>query len=215
MSWRSAIAALALASLAAQPAAAHDGQDHGSGVAEPGAAATVVIEPMDPVAEEKARAYFTDLPVVTQDGKELRFFSDVLKDRVVLISLFFTNCKGACPLTTARLAEVQDILGDELGRNFTMISISLDPERDTVPAVKAYADKFEARDGWLFLTGKPENLKEITRRLGHVSANVEEHNTHYFIGNVAEARWVKVRPNAPALGIVEELRRIAGLPVGD
>ncbi|HSA83080.1 MAG TPA: SCO family protein [Geminicoccaceae bacterium] len=203
----SRLALAALLALGAWPAAAHDGASHPAPTAPEGAATPIVARPAE---EERARQYFTDLPVVTQDGQELRFFSDVLKDRVVLIGLFFTRCTEACPLTTAALAEVQDLLGEDLGRDFALISLTLDPENDTPEVLKSYAEKFHPRDGWLFLTGNPENVRFITRRLGHTGDDIRAHATQYFLGNVKLARWTKLAPNLPPAAIAEHFRRMAG-----
>src|SRR5262245_23297244 len=86
--------------------------DHGSPA--PGGSA-LQERGMQSLRQEKARSYFTDLPVVAQDGKERRFFSDILKDKVVLIYLFFTSCENTCPVINQALANVQDMLGDRLG----------------------------------------------------------------------------------------------------
>ncbi len=160
-------------------------------------------------AEEKARRYFTDLPVVSQDGKEMRFYSDVLKDRVVLVSLFYTNCTGMCPINNAKLAEVQDLLGDSLGENIFLVSVTLDPETDTPEVLKDYASKFEAKEGWLFLTGEKDDIKAITRRLGQTSPQIETHNPFFMLGNVGAAHWTKLRPNVPAEAIAARLRLMA------
>src|SRR5262245_38874617 len=88
---------------------------------------------LETIREDKARTYFTDLPVVAQDGQERRFFSDVLKDKVVLIYLFYTSCENTCPVINQALANVQDMLGDRLGSEIVLISITTDPTRDTVP----------------------------------------------------------------------------------
>lgn len=165
--------------------------------------------------EEKARRYFTDLPVVTQDGEELRFFSDVLKDRVVLVSLFYTNCTGMCPINNAKLAEVQDLLGDRLGRNIFLVSVTLDPENDTPEVLKDYASKFEAKKGWIFLTGKKDDLKKITYRLGQTSPQIATHNPLFMLGNVGAAHWSKLRPNVPAEAVAMRLRLMADDIVAD
>jgi protein SCO1/2 len=194
-----------LLALGAWPAAAHDGSPHAVPTVATGATAAPIVA--STAEEERARQYFTDLPVVTQEGRELRFFSDVLKDRVVLIGLFYTRCKEACPLTTAALAEVHDLLDEE--RDFVLISLTLDPEHDTPEVLKDYAAKFEAGDGWLFLTGKPENVKFITRRLGHTGDEIAAHATQFFLGNVKMARWTKLAPNLPPALIAEHVRRMA------
>src|SRR5262249_25566341 len=72
--------------------------------------------------------YFPNLPVVTQDGKTLKFYDDVIKDKIVLISFVYTNCPDICPLATARIAQVEDKLGDMVGRDIFFISMTVDPE---------------------------------------------------------------------------------------
>ncbi len=190
----------------ASMAAAHDGSSH----AELGKLLTNTAVTAQPNgAEQKARQYFTDLPVVTQDGQQLRFFTDVLKDHVVLVSLFYTNCTGMCPLTNQKLAEVQDLLGDEFGQKFRFVSVTLEPETDTPEVLKDYAEKFEAKDGWLFLTGEKKDLEQITNRLGQAGREKETHNPFMMIGNVGIARWSKIAPNVPGEIIAARLRQMA------
>lgn len=208
MPWKSVIAILGLLSLAALPASA-DGthEDEQSATRLP----TVKIPEVDPERAAKSRKYFTDLPVVTQDGETMRFYSDVLESQVVLVSLFYTECTGMCPITNAKLAEVQDLLGEQLGHGVRIVSITLDPETDTPEVLKEYAAKFDAREGWLFLTGKNEDLKTITYRLGQVDSKIETHNPMIMAGNVNRAQWTKLRPNMPAPAIVERVRFLAGV----
>jgi protein SCO1 len=159
--------------------------------------------------QDKALRYFTDLPVVAQDGKERRFFSDVLMDKVVLIYLFFTNCENTCPVINQKLANVQDLLGDRLGADITMISITTDPARDTPPVVKHYSEHFEPRPGWLFLSGEKQNIETIVRRLGHTAPDPTAHTTFLMVGDVAKGKWTKLRPTASETEIAEMLRVLA------
>src|SRR5712691_12730776 len=75
--------------------------------------------------------YFPNLPVVTQDGKTLRFYDDVIKGKIVVISFIYTSCPDICPLTTARMAQVEEKLGAVVGRDIFMVSMTVDPENDT------------------------------------------------------------------------------------
>jgi protein SCO1/2 len=124
--------------------------------------------------EEDNRRFFTDLPIVTQEGKEVRFYTDLLKDKVVLINFFYTNCPTAPP-EMEKMAAIQKTLGERIGNGIFLISISVDPERDTVKAVREYAEKYGARKGWIFLTGKKENLGVINRKLGNTRPEPESH----------------------------------------
>lgn len=159
--------------------------------------------------DERARAYFTDTELVTQSGKPVRFYSDMLKGKVVLVSLFFTECTGMCPTINASLAEAQELLDDRMGRDIVFISITLDPETDTTEVVREYAANFDAGKGWHFLTGKPADIKTVTRKLGHAASTPAEHTGVLILGNVATATWTKMAPGAPPVAIVEKLKLLA------
>lgn len=194
--------------VALSPLAAIAQHDHGAH--SPDASTPTKEQTRSPAAlRTDARGYFTDLPVIAQDGKERRFFSDVLKDKVVLIYLFFTNCESTCPMINQKLANVQNLLGDRLGTDITLISITTDPANDTPPVVKEYSENFVSRPGWLFLTGDPRNIDAIVRRLGHTSQDPKAHVTFLMVGNVAKAKWTKLRPTASEAEIAEVLRFLA------
>jgi protein SCO1/2 len=192
-----------LAALSA-PSSIAQHHDHGSHSAAGGSPEVEVRTPA--VRQEKALSYFTDLPVIAQDGKERRFFSDVLKDKVVLIYMFFTNCESTCPVINQKLANVQDLLGDRLGNDVTLISITTDPARDTPSVVKHYSEYFDPKPGWLFLTGERRNIETIVRRLGHTSDDPAAHVTFLVIGDVAKGKWTKLKPTASEAEIVQALR---------
>lgn len=142
--------------------------------------------------------YFPNIPLVTQDGKAVKFFDDVIKDRVVAVNFIFTSCTDSCPLETARLLEVQKLLGDRLGKDVFFYSISIDPETDTPAVLKDYAAKFgiDTR-GWTFLTGKRDDITLLRQRLGLYMAELEgtkDHNLSLIVGNQKTGRWQKASP---------------------
>lgn len=158
-------------------------------------------------SEEKAREYFTNLEVIDQDGNRLRFYDDVLSGKVVVINFIFTNCQGACPLMTQNLKMVRDMLGVELGKDIHFVSISIDPVRDTPAAMKEFAEKqYADEDGWRFVTGDPDNLEYIVKKLGQYNDDVEAHSTLLIAANVRTAHWTKIAPNIPPNGVVDRLR---------
>jgi protein SCO1 len=137
--------------------------------------------------------YFPNVPLTTQDGTVVHFYDDLLKDKIVAIDLIYTQCHDACPLETARLAQVQKMLGDRVGKDIFFYSISIDPERDTPAELKAYAEKFHAGPSWLFLTGKPEDIELISKKLGLYSANWDRdgHAPDLMVGNVPTGQWMR------------------------
>jgi protein SCO1/2 len=139
--------------------------------------------------------YFTNLPLVTQDGKAIHFYDDVLKDKAVLVNLIYTRCSASCPLETAKLAQVQRMLGDRVGKDIFFYSISIDPEHDTPKALKAYAARFHVKPGWTFLTGKKDDIRIIARKLGLASltdaSSRDGHQPSLMIGRDSTGDWVR------------------------
>lgn len=147
--------------------------------------------------DEAAHKYFGDAELVNQNGEHVRFYSDLLKGHVVVINTFFTECSGACPLMSRSYAHIQETLGDRLGKDVFLISLSVDPAVDTPEKLAAYAKRFSAHRGWIFLTGSKENVGEVLKKLG---ASVEERNDHtnlFFIGNLRTGLWKKAFGLAP------------------
>jgi cytochrome oxidase Cu insertion factor (SCO1/SenC/PrrC family) len=160
-------------------------------------------------AEQKARNYFTDLEVVDQNGKPMRFYSDVLRGRVVLINFFFTHCKDACPMATHKMMQVRDLLMDSIKDKVWFVSISIDPEQDTPGAMKAFAKKLQVDESrWLFLTGNKQNLEQIVKKLGQFTQEIEAHSTLMLAGNDKTRHWTRVLPMAPPAGVAQQLRAL-------
>ena len=160
--------------------------------------------------EQKARDYFSNIEVIDQDGQRLKFYDDVLKDKVVAINFIFTNCQGACPLMTRQLTLVRDLLGPDVGEKIHFVSISIDPLRDTPAAMKEFAETHHAdQAAWRFITGDPDDLAAIVKRLGQYNDDVEAHSTLLLAANVRTAHWTKIPPNVPPNGVVERLRLLA------
>lgn len=164
----------------------------------------------DQAAEEKARNYFTDTEVIDQNGNKLRFYSDVLKDRVLLINFIFTNCGDYCPMVTQKLIQTRSQMAESVKDDIWFISISVDPERDTPEAMKAFAKKHGVDESrWIFLTGQTQNLDFIVKRLGQYSKDVESHSTLMLGANTRTRHWTRVMPMATPPDIARQMRELA------
>ena len=135
--------------------------------------------------------YFPNFQVTTQDGKTFRFYDDLIKNKKVVINFIYTDCPDICSLTTARLAAIQERMGDLLGREYFFYSISLDPEKDTPEKLKIFAASFSAGPGWLFLTGAPKDLHLIRYKLGERSRSLSEHRNIIMLGNDRTGEWAR------------------------
>lgn len=158
----------------------------------------------------KAASYFPNHTLVTQDDKTVRFYEDMVKGRIVLINFMFTHCTGVCSPMTANLSKVQSYLGERVGREVSMISISVDPANDTPAVLKAYAAKHKAGPGWYFLTGKKENVDWVLYKLGGYAAEPGQHSSVLIIGNEATGEWVKVHAMSSPADIAAAVTKLSG-----
>lgn len=187
-------------------------EEHQQPAATPAASKGPAVQEVAGGGTLDARSYFTDTELLNQDGETVRFYSDVLAGRVVLLNVIFTSCEDACPLITRKLTEVRKALGEQAGR-VHFISLSSDPQNDSPQALKAYARKHGADDpNWIFLTGDKDKVDLVLGRLGQLSRSPEEHSTLLIAGDVANKRWSKIRPDAPPAAIAQRLQLMT-LPV--
>jgi protein SCO1/2 len=120
-------------------------------------------------SEERRRNRFLNVALTTHEGRQVRFYDDLIKGKTVLLNIMYTVCaaEAICPLGTANLVAVQEILGPRVGRDIFMYSITLDPVNDTPQVLKNYARAFGVKPGWEFLTGEKEEIERLRRNLGY------------------------------------------------
>lgn len=181
---RRALATLALLALAALPVS------------------PVRAQEADP-ATNPALHYFTDVTLVNQYGEPMRLYSDLLQGKVVLINTVFTACTGMCPMLSSTIEKVQAHVGDRVGEDVHLISISVDPENDTPERLAELAERFHAERGWYFLTGEPENVELALRKLGQFTEDPEAHQGILIMGNEKTGLWKKAFGLAGAEKLIE------------
>jgi protein SCO1 len=141
--------------------------------------------------ESAAQKYFTDVVLLNQDNRKMRLYTDLLKDKVVIINAFFATCQGSCLPMNRNLEKVQEALGERLGKEVNIISISVDPIVDTTASLKRYATKLHARPGWYFLTGDKKQVDFALYKVGQFVENKEDHLNIFIIGNERTGLWKK------------------------
>ena len=171
---------------------------------------------MDESAAERRRRRFLNVALTTHEGKTVRFYDDLIKDKTVLLNFSYTNCvsEAVCPLSTANLVKVQTLLASRIGRDIFMYSITLDPEHDTPKVLAKYARAFGVKPGWLFLTGSAADIEALRRSLGYASPDpVEDKDRSQHIGMVRLGiepleRWAACASLARPEWIVQSLIRL-------
>jgi len=148
-------------------------------------------EPNKQKDEQGAKNYFTDVLLVNQNGEKMRFYSDLLEGKVVVINSFFATCTGSCLPLNRNLEKLQKALGEHMGKEVNFVSISVDPTVDTPTNLKAYAKKLNAGPGWYFLTGDKENVDFALKKLGQFVDDKNSHLNIFIIGNERTGLWKK------------------------
>jgi protein SCO1/2 len=153
--------------------------------------------------------YFPNVTLRTHENKSVRFYDDLIAGKFVIINFMYTGCGDICTGMTANLVEVQRLLGERVGRDIFMYSITLQPELDTPEILEGYAETFGVQPGWLFLTGERNDIEAVRRKLGFVDpdtlvdGDLERHIGIIKFGIERLDRWA----GCPALTNSEQIVR--------
>lgn len=155
----------------------------------------------------EGRKNIPNVRVTSQDGQNFHFYDDLVKGKTVLINFFYAECSGICPRMTSNLARIQAALGDRVGRDTFIYSISLKPEQDTPRRLKEYAQMHHIRpgSGWLLLHARRTDMELLRERLGFkdsdpaLDADINQHTGILRFGSDVYDRW----SGYPLLGNVE------------
>lgn len=194
--------ALALAVLAPQAGplfAQHEHHQHQAAAPEPEKVLAQPVSGLD----------IPDVPVVDQDGNDLRFYSDLVKGKVVAINFVFTTCTTICPPMGANFAKLQKILGERAGQDVHLISVSVDPSTDTPERMKAWGQKFGAGPGWTLVTGDRSEITRLLKALGVYTADINDHSPLVLVGNDAKGEWTRAYGLAAPAKVAELIDGVA------
>ena len=196
------------------------------------AGASVVLAQDKPVAprrynftnesprEQIQRRHLPNVELITQDNHKVHFYTDLVKDRRVVIQFMFTHCKDICPMITHNLARVQELLDGRVGKDIFFLSISLSPEEDSPKDLKAYMKSHHAGGaGWTFLTGKPDDILTLRKSLGFYyndpkeDADRNNHSGMLVVGTEPLMRWAMCEGQADAKWIATVIQTEADAPL--
>lgn len=185
------------------------GQERDRGAANPAGKSQERANQTTAAGEQSpAHHYFTDVELINQNGEKMRFYSDLLQNKIVIINSFFGTCQGVCLPMNRNLEKVQQALGEHVGRDVNIISISVDPLIDTPASLKAYAKTLNARPGWYFLTGDKQNVDFALKKIGHFVSDKQDHFNILLIGNERTGLWKKAFALAPVSELIKQVESV-------
>ena len=161
-----------------------------------------------PATESFSAMKIPDAQVFDQSGKELNFYTDLVKGKVVAINFVFTTCTAICPSLTATFRRVQQDAAAR-GLQVQLISISVDPTTDTPERLKDFAAKFKVEPGWAFVTGEKTRIDSVLQALGAAVSNKNDHTPMILIGNEASNYWTRAYGLTSPMKIVDLMAEAA------
>jgi protein SCO1/2 len=167
------------ATLALSPVAAHD---HAAHQAQAGA---------KPVAPQGVRISLADTALLDQDGRSVRLKSDVIGERIVVVDFIYTSCTTVCPVVSAVMAQAQAKLGARVGRDVALLTLTVDPVRDTPARLKEYGGRIGTGPGWTWLTGAKPQVDEALKVFGAYTPNYVDHPPLVLVGDAKAGKWVR------------------------
>jgi protein SCO1/2 len=173
-------------------------------------AATKFAPPL-PGREVMRRRYFPNVELITHEGKKVRFYDDLLKDKIVVLSLMYASCEGVCPVITANLMKARKLLPEAARAQVHFYSLTIKPEEDTPRKLREYAEMHGTGPGWLFLTGSPEDVELLRHKLGYVDIDPEvdrdksRHSGMVRFGNEPLAQWATCQGEAKPEWMAREI----------
>jgi protein SCO1 len=153
--------------------------------------------------------HLPNIQLTTHTGRRVRFYDDLVKDKKVIINFMYVKCEGICVPVTTNLVRVKKMLGDRVGRDIFMYSITLKPTEDSIEDLREFAELHDVGDGWTFLTGAPGDVDRLRRALGFSypdpaeDADLSNHIGMVRFGAEALTRWAA----CPGLGNPEHIAR--------
>lgn len=145
----------------------------------------------EPSAREVRDLDLPQVRVVTEEGEEVDFYADLVQDQVVAISFIFTTCRTICPPIGANFGKLQEALGDRVGDEIRLISVSVDPVTDTPQRLKAWGESFGAGPGWTLVTGDKPEVDKLLKALEVFTPEYEDHTPTLLLGNDATGEWTR------------------------
>lgn len=174
-----------------------------------GAPASKAAAAAQPAGAMDADIRLDDRELVTQEGKPVLFKSGIIGDKLVAVTFIYTSCTTVCPIANALFGKLQSLLGERLGREVMLVTLTLDPVTDIPARMQRQAEKFKARPGWVYLTGEKQNVDAVLRQLGAYSADYQNHAPMVLVGDGNTGIWRRVNgliSPERLLSLIDELK---------
>lgn len=150
-----------------------------------------------------------DLLLRDHEGRKVRFYSDLIKDKVVVLSFFYTSCIYVCTTQGKTFSTLQSLLGDRLGKSVFLISVTTDPAKDTPAQLKAWGKRYDVQPGWTLVTGDVSEMNKLLLPFTGNPAGGGMHLPTTYIGNAKTGVWTSAAGVFGAEDVLHALNNLA------
>ena len=147
--------------------------------------------PPEAVAPASAKVTLSEAPLLDQGGKRVRLAQDVIGERIAVVNFIYTSCTTVCPVSSATFQQLKQRLGASLGKEVVLVSITVDPLRDTPQRLREYGARYRAAEGWTWLTGAKPDVDGALKGFGAYTPNFEDHPAMVLIGDARGGSWTR------------------------
>ena len=191
------LVSLLIAGLGTGLISAQDPHAHHKAMADSKVRRSIDAQPVDSLR-------IPDVSVRDQNGRERRFYSELVQGKVVVMNFIFTTCTTICPPMGAQFAKLQQQLEGRLGKDVFLVSVSVDPVVDTPQRLRAWADLFGRQPGWTLVTGSKPRVDSLLKALRVFTPDKEDHSPIVLVGNDRKGTWLR----AYGLAAPDDLARL-------
>lgn len=159
-------------------------------------------------------SYFPNVMLWTHEGERVNFYNDLAKGRIFTINFMYTHCEVSCSGITQNLHKVQRLLGNRIGKDIFMYSVTVDPDNDTPAVLNNYVRANGIGPGWTFLTGAKGDVEQLRKAFGLVDIDPvvdkqkSRHTGMVRIVNEPQLKFVAAAAQGSALEIVRHIKGV-------
>ena len=148
--------------------------------------------PPEAVAPASAKVALSEALLLDQGGRRVRLAQDVIGERIAVVNFIYTSCTTVCPVSSATFQQLQQRLAaSSLGREVVLVSITVDPLRDTPQRLREYGARYRAAEGWTWLTGAKPDVDGALKGFGVYTPNFEDHPAMVLVGDARAGKWTR------------------------
>lgn len=133
-----------------------------------------------------------DVALVDQNGASHHLVRDLIQGKIAVIGFMFTGCTTICSPVGANMGSLDHLLGSDVGKQVSLLSVTLDPFNDTPERLAAWRHQFDDAPGWRLLTGDPDRIDKLLHAMRADAPDRTQHDAFLWLRNPRTNAWTRI-----------------------